>query len=134
MKSDYSSPDDIGKIIRRLRLEKGLSQVQLAQRSHVAQSVISYIESGGKKPKHNTVVALIQALDIPVANIFPYYSQSTISLKANETESPVIVSNNYDEEYELEKLLDKTITFAGKPLTNKEKNLIVKILKELRTD
>lgn len=51
--------------IKHARLSMGLSQGKLAELSGLAQSTISYIESGGKKPNIETITILAKALDLP---------------------------------------------------------------------
>ncbi|MBO8129837.1 MAG: helix-turn-helix transcriptional regulator [Peptococcaceae bacterium] len=53
--------------LKKIRIEKGLSQVKLARISGVAQSSISEIESGKTKPIITTLEKLAAALDVPVA-------------------------------------------------------------------
>ncbi len=52
--------------IKKLRESKKMSQGKLARVSGVAQSTISYIESGQKNPSIATVLKLAKALDIDV--------------------------------------------------------------------
>lgn len=57
----------IGEKIKHTRESMGLSQGKLAKQSGLAQSSISYIESGGKKPNIETISILAKALDTPVS-------------------------------------------------------------------
>lgn len=57
----------IGEKIKHARESMGLSQGKLAKASGLAQSSISYIESGGKKPNIETITILAKALDLPVS-------------------------------------------------------------------
>lgn len=50
--------------LKRLRLDRGLSQYRLARQSGVAQSVISQIEAGHANPTIKTIDRLAQALDV----------------------------------------------------------------------
>ena len=52
-----------GSLLRRARLGAGLSQVELAARAGVTQSVISAYESGRREPSLPTLAALIEAAD-----------------------------------------------------------------------
>ncbi len=52
--------------IKKLRESKKMSQGNLARVSGVAQSTISYIESGQKNPSITTVLKLAKALEIDV--------------------------------------------------------------------
>lgn len=53
-----------GEKIKHARETMGLSQGKLAKLSGLAQSSISYIESGNKKPNIETVMILAKALDL----------------------------------------------------------------------
>ena len=54
-------------MIRELRIKKGLSQMELANRAGVKQSVISYIESGRTKhPRIDTLAAIAKVLGVSV--------------------------------------------------------------------
>lgn len=57
----------IGEKIKHLRKSMGFSQGELARQSGLAQSSISYIESGGKKPNIETITILAKTLDLPVS-------------------------------------------------------------------
>ncbi len=57
----------VGEKIKHIRESMGLSQGKLAKASGLAQSSISYIESGGKKPNIETITILAKALDTPVS-------------------------------------------------------------------
>lgn len=64
--TDWSSMT-IGEKIKHSRESMGLSQGKLAKISGLAQSSISYIESGNKKPNIETISILAKALDLPVS-------------------------------------------------------------------
>ena len=56
----------VAKNVRRLRRRRGWSQMDLAQQSGVAQTVISYLERPqDKSPTLDTLQAVADALDIP---------------------------------------------------------------------
>ena len=57
----------LGEKIRRARESIGLSQGKLAKASGLAQSSISYIESGSKKPNVETISILAKALGMPAS-------------------------------------------------------------------
>jgi transcriptional regulator with XRE-family HTH domain len=61
------SPTEIGVTIKRLREEKGWSQLALAKRAKVPQSYISELEAGDKRnPGIETLRKLAKALRKPV--------------------------------------------------------------------
>lgn len=55
------SPRTSGQLLRAARLRAGLTQVALARRAGVAQSVISAYESGHRQPALPTLTALVNA-------------------------------------------------------------------------
>jgi transcriptional regulator with XRE-family HTH domain len=57
--------------IRRIRKERGLTQDQLAEVSHVDQSTLSQIETGRRTPGVETLQKLADALGVEVADFFP---------------------------------------------------------------
>jgi len=57
----------IGEKIKHCRESMGMSQGKLAKTSGLAQSSISYIESGNKRPNIETISALAKALDVPLS-------------------------------------------------------------------
>lgn len=63
---------DLGSKIRRLRQKKNLSQSELAQKAGVAQSTLSYLESGKKMPQFDTLSALCKGLGVSVLELLTY--------------------------------------------------------------
>jgi transcriptional regulator with XRE-family HTH domain len=63
---DYGYPVGIGKRVRALRKEKGLSQSQLARAAGISQPAISFIEKETTvEPGAKIVLALAHALNVP---------------------------------------------------------------------
>ena len=57
-------------MLKRLREQKGLSQLELAKRADVAQAYISEMEAGAKKnPGIETLRKLAKALGVPVTEL-----------------------------------------------------------------
>jgi transcriptional regulator with XRE-family HTH domain len=54
---------DAGSLLRQARRSAGLSQIELANRAGVTQSVISAYESGHRQPSLRTLAALVKAAD-----------------------------------------------------------------------
>lgn len=55
--------------LRELRIQKGLTQQELATKSGIAQGIISGIESGAtQNPRFDTVVKLADALNCPLTD------------------------------------------------------------------
>jgi XRE family transcriptional regulator, master regulator for biofilm formation len=64
------SPQRIGRVLKRLREEKGLSQLALAKRAHVAQAYISEMEAGKKRnPGIETLRKIAKTLGVPVTEL-----------------------------------------------------------------
>ena len=55
-----------GASLKRLRMERGLSQEELARRLSTSKQAISRYENGARVPKISTVSALAAALDAPL--------------------------------------------------------------------
>jgi transcriptional regulator with XRE-family HTH domain len=60
----------LGRIIRSLRLRKGLTLEELAQRSRLSAAMISKVESGQSSPSINSLRNISEALSVPVAYMF----------------------------------------------------------------
>jgi transcriptional regulator with XRE-family HTH domain len=59
----------LGDAIRRLRLERGLSQEQLAERAGTDLTQIGGIERGVRNPSYTTLVRLAAALETSVGEL-----------------------------------------------------------------
>ena len=57
-------------IVKKIRVERGLSQQDLATVLQVSRQTISYIENGQKKPTILLALKLAEFLKIPVEKIF----------------------------------------------------------------
>ena len=60
----------IGAKIKELRIEKGLSQMQLAKIVGVSQKAIDYWERNVNEPKASYIIALVKAFDITFDEFF----------------------------------------------------------------
>lgn len=58
---------DVGNRIRRYRLERGMSQAQLAEKAGRKRSAIGNYESGAREPDYDTLTALARALEVSVS-------------------------------------------------------------------
>ncbi len=56
--------------VRRLRLEKGWNQNELAFHADLAPSVISLVETGRREPNATTLRKLAEALDVEIPDLF----------------------------------------------------------------
>lgn len=61
---------NIGKSIRHLRKEKGISQVKLCELCNISQSSLSQIEKGLKHPYNKTIYKICEQLGISGALLF----------------------------------------------------------------
>lgn len=60
----------VGKVVRRLRQERGLMATQLAEKSGLSSAMISRIENGNVSPSLGTLQALADALNLPIMSFF----------------------------------------------------------------
>ncbi len=61
---------NLGKQIKEMRLEKGLSQAQLAKEIGVSQKAIDYWERNVNEPKASYIVALVKFFEITYDEFF----------------------------------------------------------------
>lgn len=67
---DKKSPSQVfGEVLRELRLERGLTQDQLAELADTERSHISSLERAEKGPSLVTILTLARALDISAADL-----------------------------------------------------------------
>ena len=60
----------IGEKIKELRLERGLSQMQLAKKIFVSQKAIDYWERNVNEPKSSYIIALVKLFEISYDEFF----------------------------------------------------------------
>jgi transcriptional regulator with XRE-family HTH domain len=82
---------DAGRLLRAARLHSGLTQRELAKRTHIPQPMISAIERGIQDPRHGTLIRLLRScgeeLDlVPLAGDGVDRTQFISSLKLTPTE------------------------------------------------
>jgi transcriptional regulator with XRE-family HTH domain len=63
------SQSQVGKTIRKLRQEKGLSQADLADRAGLSREYVNKIEAGRYDPPLSTINALARALRVRPARL-----------------------------------------------------------------
>ena len=61
---------NVGKKIKELRLEKGLSQMQLGKLIGVSQKAVDYWERSVNEPKSSYIIALVKVFDISFDEFF----------------------------------------------------------------
>ena len=59
----------IGKRLRKIRVEQGLTTVELGMRANISQGMISRIENDRANPTIDKVVSLARALNIPISKL-----------------------------------------------------------------
>ena len=69
----------IGKRLRKIRVEQGLTTIELGMRANISQGMISRIENDRANPTIDKVVSLVRALNIPISKLLdedvtPYQS------------------------------------------------------------
>ena len=61
---------NIGKTIRTVRLQKGLSQRDMEKRTGILRCYLSHVENGHNTPSLNTLAKLAAAMEVPLARFF----------------------------------------------------------------
>jgi transcriptional regulator with XRE-family HTH domain len=63
---------DVGRRIRQLRVSRSarMTQEDLSERARISVSFLSMIERGERSPHLETLAAIAQALEVPVADLF----------------------------------------------------------------
>ena len=59
----------LGKNLKRIRTEKGISQGDIARALHAGRSFVSNIENGKTNPTLATIVKLAKALSVPIESL-----------------------------------------------------------------
>jgi transcriptional regulator with XRE-family HTH domain len=55
----------LGKNLKRIRIKKDITQIEIARRLGVDRSFVSNIENGKNNPTLSTITSLAKALDVP---------------------------------------------------------------------
>ena len=69
MSQDQLDPVLVGRVIARLRTEKGLTQEVLSGLSDIGRTHLSAIERGERKPTLETLYRISKALDLPMSAV-----------------------------------------------------------------
>lgn len=64
-----NSAKKLGENIKKIRLEKGMSQGDICRKLGFDRSYISNIESGNKNPTLSTITKLAKALGVPMEDL-----------------------------------------------------------------
>lgn len=73
--------------IRKIRIEKGISQQELANIANFSQSFLANVESGKKKPSLLTILRIAEALNV---NPREFFSESHTESTKEEIKSQII--------------------------------------------
>lgn len=73
--------------IRKIRIEKGISQQELANIANFSQSFLANVESGKKKPSLLTILRIAEALNV---NPREFFSESPTESTKEEIKSQII--------------------------------------------
>ncbi len=76
---------DIGSKIIKKRRELRLTQSDLAKKAGIAQSTLSYIEKGKKRPQFDTMSAICRVLGLSVLELLTYDEPKTTKKMFEET-------------------------------------------------
>ena len=68
----------LGRTIRRLRKQRGLSQMKLAELSGVHLNEISNVERGERNAGVLSLLKIARGLDVPVTALFDEFAPSTV--------------------------------------------------------
>jgi transcriptional regulator with XRE-family HTH domain len=82
----------IGQRVRAARIERGLTQEQLAERLERSVDTVSNLERGISLPAHATLERLCQALDLRLEEIL----EPTVSIEAADEESAALLYRVYE--------------------------------------
>jgi transcriptional regulator with XRE-family HTH domain len=86
-KKPSAAKETVGDRIRRLRLARGLTQIQLGRRVGVSQRVVTYYEVEGVSPAPDLLLKLAKALDVGTDELLGQKIRGPY-----ETETPVTIS------------------------------------------
>jgi transcriptional regulator with XRE-family HTH domain len=57
--------------IKKIRVQKGISQIELSVRSDLSQSFLANLEKGKKQPSVLTIIRIADALEVSAQDFFP---------------------------------------------------------------
>jgi transcriptional regulator with XRE-family HTH domain len=62
--------------IKKLRIQQGVSQMELSLKADLSQSFLANLEKGKKQPSVLTIIKIAEALDISPQDFFPIKTDS----------------------------------------------------------
>ena len=119
----------IGKMIKRIRKEKGMTKTKLSELTDINIGHLTHIEKGERNPSHKTLKAICKALKIPYQPIYYTYDKK---LTQEQEEYNYIKHISYDRIPLVEKLSKfveypvdmPNVSFAYRVLTDEMSPLI----------
>lgn len=122
---------EFGKLLKELRIKKGLAMRELARRSGVSQAYISQIEKGERGvPKPDVIFKLAPHLDISYSKLMN--AAGYIVKDDDFTEEEIEFLNNLEEGTPLMELIKLKPTVDQKEVTYTELDLAVNVIRSLR--
>ncbi|PID14006.1 hypothetical protein CSV63_14695 [Sporosarcina sp. P34] len=115
--------------LRKLREQRQMTLRYLADLSNLSYSFIASLEKGRYNPSRETICALAAALEADKNELL-----ILAGYLPNETVDQAITSSKSDElakEIELEKLLQKPVSFNGTKLSNADKNALLAFMQTM---
>jgi transcriptional regulator with XRE-family HTH domain len=82
----------LGDVLRRLRLERGLTMRQVSADARVSLGYISEIERGQKEASSELLGSLCSALDVPLSEVLSEVSLAVAIEEAATAPTPITVS------------------------------------------
>ena len=120
---------DIGEKVRKIRQKMRLSQSELARKAGIAQSTLSYIESGRKAPQFDTLSSICKGLGISVLQLLAHdepkadkklFEQEKADLEASQEQFAFTFPEGLPEDALIELLeFQKYIEYKYGPYTKK---------------
>lgn len=74
----------VGERIKKIRLEKCMTQKEVAEKCGINDANIRKYESGRQNPKIETVEKIAKALDVPITQLLPYQIKADHNAKSIE--------------------------------------------------
>ena len=105
-------PNSVGEIIKKLRIERGLTQKQLGELCEMADSAIRRYENGRAKPKIETLQKIANALNVNVSelrNDFQIFKDNIVDESGilSSAKKADVLQNDLWAEFQKRKIIEK---------------------------
>ena len=130
-------PNSVGEIIKKLRIERGLTQKQLGELCEMADSAIRRYENGRANPKIETLQKIANALNVNVSelrNDFQIFKDNIVDESGilSSAKKADVLQNDLWAEFQKRKIIDKQeLLFEYNKLNKIGRNEAVKRVKDL---